>query len=65
MGIERSGIAVAGTIKEGLHKTPTTVFKPQLFDARFLLRGTAQLILHELSSVNPPGIRVRLDAVLY
>ena len=47
MGMERSGIAAGGTIKKGLHKTPTTVFVPQLFDARRLLRGTAQLILHE------------------
>jgi hypothetical protein len=49
MGMERSGIAAGGTIKEGLHKTPTTVFTPQLFDARFLLRDTALLILHALS----------------
>lgn len=46
--MERSGIAVEGTIKEGLHKTPTTVFAPQLFDARFLIRDTALLILYEI-----------------
>ena len=47
--MERSGIAAEGTIKRGLHKTPTTVFVPQLFDARRLPLGTALLILHELS----------------
>jgi hypothetical protein len=52
MGMERSGIAAGGTIKKELHKTPTTVFVPQLFDARLLLRGTARLILHEISSIN-------------
>jgi hypothetical protein len=32
-----------------LHKTPTTVFVPQLFDARLLASGATQLILHDLS----------------
>ena len=36
MGMERSEIAAEGTIKEGLHKTPTTECVPQLFDARRL-----------------------------
>jgi hypothetical protein len=50
MRIERSEIAAGGTIKKGLHKTPTTVFAPQLFDARRVLSNTALLILHELSA---------------
>ena len=62
MGIERSGIAAGGTIKEGLHKTPTTVFVPQLFDARFLLRDTAQLILHGLSSERMQAISGLLNS---
>ena len=41
MEIVRSSIAAGGTIKEGLHKTPTTGFVPQLFDARYLLSGIA------------------------
>jgi hypothetical protein len=32
--MERSGIAAEGTIKAGLHKTPTTEYAPQLFDAQ-------------------------------
>jgi hypothetical protein len=36
MGMERSEIAAEGTIKEELHKTPTTAFMPQLFIARCL-----------------------------
>jgi hypothetical protein len=36
MGMKRSEIAAGGTIKRGLHKTPTTVLVPQLFDARLL-----------------------------
>jgi len=52
MGMERSGIAAGGTIKKGLHKTPTTVFVPQLFDARFLLRATALPILYDESSIS-------------
>jgi hypothetical protein len=34
MGMERSTIAAEGTIKAGLHKTPTTESVRQLFDAR-------------------------------
>jgi hypothetical protein len=48
MGMERSEIAAGGTIKRGLHKTPTTEFVPQLFDARCHLSGFALLILHEI-----------------
>jgi hypothetical protein len=48
MGIVRSRIAAGGTIKEGLHKTPTTVCVPQLFDAQHLSSSAAQLILHEI-----------------
>ena len=65
MGIERSGIAAGGTIKKGLHKTPTTVFVPQLFDARFLLRGTALLILHDVSNESPLSMSGEVDAVVY
>jgi hypothetical protein len=46
--IARSKIAAGGTIKEGLHKTPTTECVPQLFDARRLCLGAALLILHEI-----------------
>jgi hypothetical protein len=46
-GMERSEIAAEGTIKKGLHKTPTTEFVPQLFDASCHPSGFAVLILHE------------------
>jgi hypothetical protein len=48
MGMERSEIAAGGTIKKGLHKTPTTEYLPQLFDARCHLSGFAISILHEI-----------------
>ncbi|MGC1422507.1 MAG: hypothetical protein WA354_22420 [Terracidiphilus sp.] len=48
MEMERSEIAAEGTIKAGLHKTPTTECVPQLFDARRRLSGAALSILHEL-----------------
>ena len=40
MEIGRSGKAAEGTIKKGLHKTPTTEYVPQLFDARRLASGS-------------------------
>jgi hypothetical protein len=49
MTMERSEIAAGGTIKKGLHKTPTTECVPQLFDARRLESGSALLILHEIA----------------
>ena len=64
-GMERSEIAAEGTIKKGLHKTPTTVFEPQLFDARFLLRGTALLILYEISGISVQCVTDPQDAPLY
>jgi hypothetical protein len=48
MGMERSGIATEETIKGGLHKTPTTEYVPQLFDAQEPLPSPAVLILHEI-----------------
>jgi hypothetical protein len=38
--MERSEIAAGGTIKKGLHKTPTTECVPQLFVARRLASGS-------------------------
>jgi hypothetical protein len=55
MGMERSRIAAEGTIKAGLHKTPTTECLQQLFDAGADYQVTAILILHELSGER--GIR--------
>ena len=65
MGMERSWIAGEGTIKKGLHKTPTTVFEPQLFDARFLLRDTALLILYEIASNSVQWLTGDRSAVPY
>ena len=48
MGMERSEITAEGTIKAGLHKTPTTEYVPQLFDARRLRSGSAHIILHAM-----------------
>jgi hypothetical protein len=48
MGMERSRIAAEGTIKAGLHKTPTTECVQQLFDADTDYQVTAILILHEV-----------------
>jgi hypothetical protein len=63
MGMERSEIAAEGTIKAGLHKTPTTEYVQQLFDARRLQSGTALLILHgigEKGSANVSAMDARI-----
>jgi len=57
MGMERSEITAEGTIKAELHKTPTTEYVPQLFDARRLRSGSAHTILHAITRRGEPDRR--------